>query len=37
MLQVGQILNDTYEIKEELGHGGGGTVYKAQHIRMKIY
>jgi serine/threonine-protein kinase len=35
MLQAGTILNDTYEIKEKIGVGGGGEVYKAYHERLK--
>ena len=35
MLRKGQILNDTYEVLEEIGSGGGGTVYKAWHTRLQ--
>ena len=29
MLRCGEILNDTYEVMEEIGQGGGGIVYLA--------
>lgn len=35
MLNVGQIINDTYEIKERIGSGGGGIIFRAYHSRMK--
>lgn len=31
------VLNNTYRIVEEIGHGGGGTVYKAIHLRLNKY
>lgn len=31
------ILNNTYQIVGEIGHGGGGTVYKAMHLRLNKY
>ena len=31
----GEILNSTYEIKEQIGSGGGGTIYKAYHKRLQ--
>lgn len=35
MIRQGDILNDTYLIKEQLGAGGGGIVYRAYHQRLK--
>lgn len=37
MIEIGQILNDTYRIDSEIGHGGGGLIFKAYHIRMRKY
>lgn len=34
MIGQGTILNNTYQIIEEIGAGGGGVVYKAQHLRL---
>lgn len=31
----GEILNSTYEIKEQIGSGGSGTIYKAYHKRLQ--
>lgn len=35
MLHVGDVLDNLYEIQEEIGSGGGGVIYKAEHIRLK--
>lgn len=35
MLRCGEILNDTYEVMEEIGQGGGGIVYLAYHLRLQ--
>lgn len=37
MITAGQVLNDTYEIIEQLGSGGGGIVFKAYHLRLEKY
>lgn len=34
-LNKGQILEDTYEIIEEIGAGGGGIVFRARHLRLQ--
>ena len=34
-LVSGAILNNTYQIIEEIGAGGGGVVFKARHLRLQ--
>ena len=31
-----QILSSTYEIRAEIGSGGGGVIYKAWHKRLEM-
>lgn len=35
MIQIGQILNDTYAVTERINSGSGGIIYKAYHRRMQ--
>lgn len=35
MFPNGMILNETYEIRERIGHGGGGAVYAAYDIKLR--
>lgn len=35
MVQIGEVLDNTYRIEEEIGHGGGGVVYRATHLRLQ--
>lgn len=37
MITVGQTLNSTYRITEQIGSGGGGIVFKAYHLRLEKY
>ena len=32
---VGRVLDSKYEIKNRLGEGGGGIVYRARHVKLK--
>lgn len=34
MLQPGTIINNTYQIEQQIGAGGGGVVYRARHLRL---
>lgn len=33
-MNAGEILSSTYEIREQIGFGGGGTIYRAYHKRL---
>ena len=35
MLQIGDVLGGIYEITEKIGSGGGGIIFKANHLRME--
>lgn len=35
MFPNGMILNETYEIRERIGHGGGGAVYAAYDLKLR--
>ena len=37
MIKAGTVISNTYQIIGEIGSGGGGTVYKAYHLRLKKY
>lgn len=34
-MNAGEILSSTYEIREQIGSGGGGTIYRAYHKRLQ--
>ena len=34
-LATGTVLENTYEIVEEIGAGGGGVVFRAKHLRLQ--
>jgi len=36
-IEIGAELKQTYDIVEEIGSGGGGTIYKAYHKRLQKY
>lgn len=35
MFEIGQVINNTYELQERIGSGGGGVIFKAYHRRMR--
>ncbi len=37
MINIGDVLDNTYRVVERIGSGGGGIIFKAYHIRMKKY
>ena len=37
MIKKGDVINGTYRIEDQIGAGGGGTVYKAYHLRLEKY
>ena len=34
-MNEGEILSSTYEIREQIGSGSGGTIYRAYHKRLQ--
>lgn len=34
-MEIGRVLDNTYEILEQIGDGGGGIIFKAYHRRLK--
>lgn len=37
MIEKGSVINGTYRIVDKIGAGGGGTVFKAYHLRLEKY
>ena len=37
MIEKGSVINGTYRIEDKIGAGGGGTVFKAYHLRLEKY
>ena len=37
MIEKGSIINGTYRVEDKIGAGGGGTVFKAYHLRLEKY
>lgn len=37
MIQTGDVINNTYEVREPIGEGTAGVVYLAWHIRLQKY
>lgn len=35
MFRIGDLIDNTYRLMEEIGRGGTGTIYKAYHLRLK--
>ncbi|MGN0695532.1 MAG: serine/threonine-protein kinase, partial [Oscillospiraceae bacterium] len=35
MLKIGDVLDNTYEIKSQIGSGSGGIIYRGYHLRMR--
>ncbi|MEG1106322.1 MAG: protein kinase [Eubacterium sp.] len=37
MFRIGDVIDNTYRLMEEIGRGGIGIIYKAYHLRLKKY